>query len=116
MDVDDPTLKHCPARRRMTAGRKGVVFCDFDELGRGAVYGFSTVRFTMLPDDEPRFCARKLHGAFDQTIQYCLKIESRAADGLENPGGRGFSSMCLRQLSLQLSIRAGDALRRLPGY
>jgi hypothetical protein len=67
----------------------------------------------MLPDDEPRLCGREFNGAFYQTVEYLLQIESRTADGFENPGGRGLSSMRLCQLSLQISIRTRNALMRM---
>src|SRR5262245_261416 len=103
MDVDDPSLKHCPTGGRLAAWRQGVLLCDLDELGRGAVDGHSAIQLAMLPGDEPGFGAGELHCTFDETIQYFLEGERRAANRFENPGGRGRSSMRLRQLSLQIS-------------
>src|SRR5262245_39143570 len=115
MDVNHPALEHCPTRSRLAAWREGVALCHLDELGRGAVDGSRAIQLALASgDDEPGLGARELHGAFYETVQYFLQVESRAADGLENPRGCGFSSMCLRQLLLQISVRARDALLRMP--
>src|SRR5262249_32605371 len=100
-------------RRRFAALGDRVAPCDLDELGRGAVDGRSAIDLAILPDDEPRFGTRELHGALYQAVQHRLEIESRAADGLENRGSCGLSSKRLSKLSLQIDYRSRNVLMRI---
>src|SRR5262249_24007735 len=113
MDVDDPALKHCPACRRFAALGDRAPLCDLDELGRGAEDGRNAINLAILPDDEPRFGARQLHGALYQAVQHLLEMESRAANGLENLGSCGLSSKRLGKLSLQIDYRSRHVLMRI---
>jgi hypothetical protein len=102
VDVDDPPLKDRPASRRPARRRYWIPRDDLVELGRGAVDGHSAIELSILPLDEPHLGARETHRALDETVQDLLEIERRAADDFEDLGGRGFPSMSLAQLSLQL--------------
>src|SRR5262249_1251528 len=59
--------------------------------------------------EQPRMvCIAKARGRFDESVQYHLQIESRAADDLEHIGGRGLLLQGFTQFVEQPGVLDGD--------
>ena len=99
--MDDRLFESSSTDDRPAARFEGSLRYEFLESCRISIacrHGKSAILGTI---DEGPFGAAETRDRFDECVEYCLKIEGRSADDLENIGGRSLSLQRFTQLTEQ---------------
>src|SRR4029453_19010833 len=107
-DMNGPAFAHHATQYRPSSTRDRMIAQVLLELGRQAIARDAWIGFVLSPVDRCAVCITQSRSRFDQSIQYRLKVESGAADDLENVSGGGLLLQGFAQLVKQSRVLDSD--------